>query len=204
MSTATAQDVFRDWLTAEIAPSFKRTGWTKSGNNFHLRRDDMVGVVQLAKSPWSRADHLRFWIKAGIWSERLSLIDAQVDSWRQGQPSRPAADECHWTIWYDTIMRPGEDWEIRRGASIGELAELGRDVRDRLSRRVLPELTAHLSEVAIRDALLGGDGRISFSGSRLAYLYALVAALGPSQALPGVVSNLRQNAPKLAERLGLA
>jgi hypothetical protein len=204
MSNASAQDLFSEWLKSEIAPVLKSAGWTKSGNNFHLRGDGTVGVVQLAKSHQSRADHLWFWIKAGIWSERLSLIDAEVELWRQGQPSRPTPDECHLRIWYDTVMRPGWHWEMRPDSSTAELAALGRDVRDRLNRLVLPDLIAHMSDPALRDALLAGDERMSISGSALAYLYALINALGPSEALLGVVAQLQKNQPRLAERLGLA
>jgi hypothetical protein len=204
MSSGTAQDLFSEWLKSEIAPLFKSVGWTKSGNDFHLRRDGIVGVVQLTKSHWSRADHISFWIKAGVWSERLSRIDAQVELWRQGRPSRPTPDECHWKIWYDTIMRRGGEWVIRRDSSALELVALGRDVRDRIGRFVLPDLTAHMYELALRDALLAGDERMSMSGSQLAYLYAMVAALGPAEALAGVISDLQQKEPTLTERLGLA
>jgi hypothetical protein len=164
----------------------------------------MVGVVQLAKSYSSTTDRVSFWVKAGIWSERLSQVDAQIELWRQGRPSRPTPDECHWTIWYDTIMQPGGQWEIRRDSSTVELAALGLDVCGRLRRLVLPHLTVHMSEAALRDALLVGDERISISGSRLAHLYALIAALGPAGALAGVVSDLQPQEPTLAERLGLA
>jgi hypothetical protein len=61
-----------------------------------------------------------------------------------------------------------------------------------------------MSDPALRDALLAGDERMSISGSALAYLYAMINALGPSEALLGVVAQLQKNQPRLAERLGLA
>jgi hypothetical protein len=198
MAGPTTQDLFRQWLQTEIAPTFRAEGWAKSGNNFRLRRSGTIGVIQLAKSPWSRADHLWFWLKAGVWSERLAKVDAQLD---QGSPSRPTPDECHWALWYDQIMRPGEDWELRRGASEAELTALGRDVRDRAFALVAPKVMAHMSDEAIREELIAGY--IPPSGSRLTYLYALVAAIGPIDRLEGIISELRREAPRVAERLGL-
>lgn len=202
MREATAQDLFNAWLRSDIAPSMKAKGWVKSGNTFRRTTDETVGVIQLTRSHWSRADHLWFWIKAGVWSRRLSEVDQliRIAGFRAAtSPSGP--DQCHWRMWHSDIMGPGEDWELYAIASRMELASLTNIVRQRLDSLVIPTVTAHLSDAAIRDELLAGYQ--SLQGPRLGYLYALIAALGPREQLQAVLEELRTHEPVFAERMGL-
>jgi hypothetical protein len=200
MPTVSAQELFRDLVQAEIAPMLKTAGWAKSGNNFRLRAVDTIAVIQLAKSPWSRAGHLWFWIKAGVWSNRLSEVEARIGSWGRAGQATPVPDQCHWVMWFDDIMRPSDEWGLHPGSTPAQMAALGGAVRDRLTSIVLPTLTAHLSDEAIRDELLAGYAPLSQSG--LAWLYALVEALGPDDELPRIASQLVFQDPFAANRLG--
>lgn len=202
MHEATAQDLFNTWLGSDVAPWMKAAGWAKSGNTFRRKNDETVGVVQLTKSHWSRADHLWFWIKAGVWSRRLSDLDGQIGGpGLRTATSHPGPGDCHWTMWHSDIMHPGENWELYAVATRIELTYLTNIVRHRLDALVLPTVTAHMSDAAIRDALLAGYRPLQ--GPRLGYLYTLIAALGPRDQLAGVVDELRDQQPEIATRLGL-
>jgi hypothetical protein len=199
---STAQRVFADWLREDIAPLMKSAGWTKSANTFRRETDETVGVIQLAKSHWSRADHLWFWIKAGVWSVRLDALDQRIG--RRGSPidsRRPGPGDCHWTILQSSIMRPADDWELFAVASKVELDFLTNVVGQRLQSLVIPTLTARLSDTALRDELL--TGYPSLGPLRLAYLYTLLNALGPRDRLRAVGVDLRAADATIAATMGL-
>ena len=202
MATRTAQSLFNAWLRTDIAPQLKRAGWRKTANTFRLENDETIGVIQLTKSHWSRADHLWFWIKAGVWSRRLSELDHRIGVLRGSRSRLPGPDDCHWFMWHDTIMGPGDDWEILAISSRIELEILGNFVRQRLESLVIPGVTAHMSDAAIRDAL--DSGYRPLTGPRFGYLYALIEAIGPHERLPEVLVALRSREPAIAGRMGLA
>ena len=203
MSKETAQGLFNAWLQTEITPRLKAAGWRKTANTFRLVNEETIGVIQLTKSPWSRADHLWFWIKAGVWSRRLSELDHRIGRGLQGPGSGlPGPDDCHWIMWHDTIMGAADDWEVLAVSSRIELEILGNFVRHRLESLVVPGVTAHMSDAAIRDALDGGYRPTA--GSRLGYLYTLIEAIGPLERLPGVLEALRTHEPKVAHWMDLA
>src|SRR6476469_1688450 len=105
-----------------MVPLMKATGWTRSANTFRRTTEEAVGIIQLTKSRWSRADHLWFWIKAGVWSKRLDALDRRIGQWNSsGDSRRRGPSDCHWTMSQDAIMRPGEDWELLPVASKIEL-----------------------------------------------------------------------------------
>jgi hypothetical protein len=199
---STAQRVFDDWLRADIAPLMKSAGWTKSANTFRRQTDEAVGVIQLTKSHWSRADHLWFWIKAGIWSVRLDDVDQRIG--RRGSlidSKRPGPDDCHWRMLQSSIMRPADDWELFAVASKIELDFLTNVVGQRLQSLVIPAVTTYLSDAALRDELLRSN--LPLGPLRLAYLYTLLDALGPRDRLPAVGVELRAADATIAATIGL-
>jgi hypothetical protein len=155
-----AQDVFKRWLDAEIAPFMKERGFRRSGTSFTHRNPDATAVVAFQKHPDSTADQVLFWVNAGVWSPRLATVLDALTGVRQPRP--PSVHGCQWSLTFDDLMIDAGQigdalyWAVNRDTSERDLARLGESVRERLDSRAIPAVLAVASEPALRDALIAG------------------------------------------------
>ncbi len=169
-----AQDVFKGWLDAEIAPFMKEHGFARAGLSFTKRKPDVTAVVAFQKHPTSSVDRVTFWLNAGVWSPRLADVMDRLTGARQARP--PSVHGCQWRIAFSDMMRTESSldifWSVRRDADEAQLAELGAVVRERLRSLAIPKVVDMASEPALRDALLSGYGQFDLAAKN-----ALVQAL---------------------------
>ncbi len=195
----TAGTVFSRWLSAEVTPFLRESGWTREGHVFVRAAGANAGLIAFRKWKWYNAAVCRFWVEAGVFSPRLAAVEAALLG--VPIPERPTLLTGAVLSRLSSLMGEHEDvaWTIRQNSLAFELEALGVSVRDELERLVLPFVADHLTDEAIRDEMLArldGLGRLG-----LVRLRGLVEDLGPADRLADIDTEFaREDARRAAER----
>ena len=134
-----AQDAFRELLTAHVGPALKAHGFKRQGQTFGLRGDGVWGVINFQKSQWTGRESVDFTINVGVWSDRLSET---VSGERSRPKGIPAVATCQWQKRVGALMPAGHDrwWTLAPPLESWNLT---------LSSGLLSEVMAALIEYAL-------------------------------------------------------
>ena len=173
----------------------------RSGLSFARRGPgDIIQVVAFQKHPLNTAEHLGFWVNAGVWSARLAEI---VDrTWGVPQARPPSVHGCQWRLAHSDMMAEEYEafgaktsasiyWTIHPDHEPGDLAGLAATVRQRLAERAIPAVEAMSSETALRDVLLAATGSTFGVQLQAKLAYELVKMHGPRERLPELEATMR-------------
>ena len=187
-----AQQAFKDFLGQRLLPALKQRGFSGRGSTFHLERSGSWGLVGVQKSQESRKDRVRFTVNLGVTSGRLQRFAA-----RASHGSRPTVEDCHWQERLGFLLPDPQDrwWTIDPAHTVEALAP---ELVAQVLEVGVPEVEKYLSDEALRDLWLSGRSPGLTELERLQNLAALLSAIGPRDALPRVLSDLRTISPAAA------
>jgi len=174
-------------LVALVAPVLQREGFSKRGTTFLAKHEENWKVIHFQKSRNSTSDEVIFGVNFGICSARL--LDFFTSSRDAVRP--PQVAECHWRQRLGAVPPDGGDrwWSIR---STTQTAKIGEEILGQLRTVALPEMERLVRDEALRDLWLKGQSPALTELQRLQNLAVLLSLLGPAEALPRVMEDLRR------------
>lgn len=188
----TVDTIFKEAVTAGLAPPLKEAGFRKQATRFRRAHGGCLQVIELQKSHGNAFDHLRFYINVGV---------AAPDLWVRfgGGVEAPKAHECHASARYEQLL-PGmpAHLDITPQTDVAEMTAM------------LAGIARHLTGVL--DAIDGTDALLEapFPGNGQVAAQIHYAAGRDAEALE-VLRRLERefhdrqgmSVPTLARRLGL-
>lgn len=127
-------------LVSAIHPDLKAYGFAKTGNYFHLKRDNNWGVINFQKSQGSTKEITRFTINIGTCSNAIRQFDDYESS------KRPATYDCHWSFRIGHLIPENYDkwWDIDN--TVGLPISLIEEIRTALLQFGIPAIEQHISD----------------------------------------------------------
>jgi len=151
----TAQDSFKEFMKAELAPMFRDLGFKGSGQRYRYPASDHFVHVGVQKSCYSDKDEIRFTLNVQI---------IAIEKWAEATDQRPhfpkvPSPNTHYGVGFEArvgLMRPEKLdlwWNFGAGADKADLVE---EVRSLLVAYVMPVIRKAVNQEAQTGA--GADG----------------------------------------------
>jgi hypothetical protein len=160
--------------------------FSRRGQTLYRTVSGNWGLIAFQKSKWNTADSIEFTVNLGIFSARLADFFSATET-----RSRPSVWDCHWRQRLGHLSSERRDiwWPINVNTS---LEDLGQEIQGIIIKLAVPELERYVRDEALRDLWLSGISPGLTDFQRLMNVSVLLKVLGPEDALPSVLEDLRR------------
>lgn len=176
-------------LLTELGALLRASGFTRSGNRFHMRPDKNWGLIAFQKSRKSNAQEILFTVNLGICSHELTRFFSA-----ERLDKRPSIEDCQWRERIGFLLPERQDrwWRIQTGDPLEPLVA---ELRHGLVRVAIPSIEMHLSDEQLCKEWSSGTSPGLTDIQRLVNLSVLQVAAGMDEALNDTIAEMeRQSA----------
>jgi hypothetical protein len=170
-----------DLIRAQVKPLLAAHGYRQKGLLFIREREEVWQLVGFQKSVQSTAEATSVTVNLSITSKRI--VKFLKEDWK------PSMQSYHWLERIGMLGPQHKDtwWWLTSTSMEGML-----EIVDLIQHAGLSELEKLSSDSALRDLWLSGYSPGLGEEERLVNLSALLAEIGPSEALAGTVARMRE------------